>query len=87
MLDPAVSARSSGSRARARGAARARRVQRPGRHPDAAHGAGHRAGDEVIVPSYTSFATAGAVSRPAGTPVFADPCVDTLNSTRLRSHV
>ncbi len=36
-------------------------------------------GDEVIVPSFTFFATAGAVHNAGGTPVFADIDPDTFN--------
>lgn len=36
-------------------------------------------GDEVIVPSFTFFATASAVVRLGGTPVFADILPETLN--------
>lgn len=36
-------------------------------------------GDEVVVPSFTFFATAGCVSRLGATPVFADVLPDTLN--------
>ena len=38
-----------------------------------------RPGDEVIVPSFTFIATAGAVAIAGGTPVFADVEPDTLN--------
>ena len=36
-------------------------------------------GDEVVIPSFTFFATAGAVHRLGATPVFADVRSDTLN--------
>src|SRR5688500_18584507 len=37
------------------------------------------AGDEVIVPSFTFFATAAPISRLGGTPVFGDVSLDTFN--------
>jgi dTDP-4-amino-4,6-dideoxygalactose transaminase len=40
---------------------------------------GLRAGDEVVVPSFTFFATAGAVYNAGGTPVFADIDPHTFN--------
>jgi dTDP-4-amino-4,6-dideoxygalactose transaminase len=41
--------------------------------------AGVKAGDEVIVPSFTFFATAGAVSRLCAKPVFCDVHEDSFN--------
>lgn len=38
-----------------------------------------RPGDEVIVPSFTFFATASAVVRLGGVPIFADICEDSWN--------
>jgi len=40
---------------------------------------GIKAGDEVVVPSFTFFATASAVSRLGATPVFADILPETFN--------
>jgi len=40
---------------------------------------GLAAGDEVVVPSFTFFATAGAVHNAGGTPVFADIEPGTFN--------
>ncbi len=40
---------------------------------------GVQAGDEVVLPSFTFFATAGAVSRLGAKPVFADILPDTFN--------
>jgi dTDP-4-amino-4,6-dideoxygalactose transaminase len=38
-----------------------------------------KAGDEVICPTYTFFATAGCVARAGATPVFVDSLVDSFN--------
>ncbi len=38
-----------------------------------------KAGDEVICPSFTFFATAGGIARTGATPVFVDSCPDSFN--------
>jgi len=48
-----------------------------------------KAGDEVIVPSYSFFATAGAVSRLNAVPVFvdSDPVTFNIDATKIREKV
>jgi dTDP-4-amino-4,6-dideoxygalactose transaminase len=62
-----------------RSSLRYRLCQRDRRASCSPEGAGPEAGDEVIAPSFTFFATAGAIHNAGGKPVFVEIDADSFN--------